>query len=243
MKRFLSLFVVLAVFAGAYCMETGKISENPFSSKQSLQLKSGIKVCAKYAAPFFSSSSAATDLDYPAFSMAFHNGKLVAGFGEDGTIMEIDGRRVIARFSEGELIYSLLSLDDRTLLASIEPSGAIVRITDKKTDTLASGDGRATLLKKTGGEVYAAVGNELLIYTSGRFEKVMKVSDRNILFFEQRGGYVYLATEGKGMIIEYSIKDKSQRVVYSMQSGEVLSFDFHEDEIAAVANSSVQAGE
>ncbi|HAV93010.1 TPA: hypothetical protein DCW38_07530 [candidate division WOR-3 bacterium] len=244
MKKSLIAVTLILISLLIFSMETGKLNDIPSSVKSSLQLSSGIAAGKDFVIPGFKAQTILKNTDYPIYSMTEHNSRLLAGCGDAGRIIDISSGADIASFSEGEIVYSLLSVDKTTLFASIQPSGIIVRLTDKKIDTIFSfPDKSVNLLKKIGNTVYTAVGNELFAYKNGGFEKIVKVNDRNILYFEEIDGYIYISTEGAGKVIKYSIKENSQEVVFSLSSGEIQMFKKAGGRLIIAANMTLPMGD
>ncbi|MGE3062022.1 MAG: hypothetical protein AB7T10_00075 [bacterium] len=243
MKKLLSTVLTLILFIFAFSLETGKMTDDLYSSRQFLQLSSGVALNEKFAIPSFKVSLFKNNLAEPVYSMTLHNGHLIAGGGGIGKITDLEDNSIMAEFSEGEIVYTVLSLDSKTLIAALQPKGIIVKLSEKKVDTIFSSEASINLLKKTGGVVYAAVGNEIYVYSSGKFEKLLKVNDRNILYFEEINGDLYISTEGKGKLIKYSFKEKTQEVIFSLNGGEIVFFKFEKERIVVAANSLASGGE
>ena len=240
MKKMCAFLFLSSAMLAIFSMETGKVTDYPSSAKQYLELGSGIALNEKFATPMFEAEVIKSNLANPLFSMAFHNNRLIGGSDE---IVNLDDNSVLAKFEEGEIVYSLLSLDSKTLLAAVQPTGIIIKISDNKIDTIFSSDESINLIKKAGKDVYAAVGNELYALVSGKFERMLKVNDRNILYFQENNQDIYISTEGKGKLIKYSLKNKTQDVVFSLSGGEIPFFLFKGDAVAVVANNFAGGGE
>jgi len=238
MKNNMLLLIAVLFSVSLFSLETGKINDRPISIKPFLHLSENIAICENFAIPGLKMKIVQKSFVYPIFSIIIHDLRLIAGCGDFGKIIDIESGNEIASFEEGEIVYSMVSAGKGMLFAAIQPTGTIVRVTKQKIDTVFTSQSKSVnLLKKIGKSVYVAVGNEIFIYKNNGFEKIAKVNDRNILYFEEKDNDLYVSTEGTGKLIRISLKENTQEVLFSMQGGEILFFIMKQNKIVIAANS------
>ncbi len=201
-------------------MEIGKINNIPNNSKNEINIYNNMLISSEYAKQGFLVDSFSFYSNLPIFSIVKNKAGIFAGTGTEPYIINILKSDTIAKFSDGEIVYNMVSLKNNEILASIQPSSIIVKISKNKIDTIFNFEKQSiNILKKVNNKIFLAVENKLYEYKNNKFDLITTIKDKNITFITSINNTIYLGTEGEGKIV--SIKKNKKHLIHSYKNSEI----------------------
>ncbi|HAF07981.1 MAG: hypothetical protein XD76_0642 [candidate division TA06 bacterium 32_111] len=237
-KLFVIFFLpIFSFFLSA--LETGRILDTPFENIKSLKTSYGVMVSKNFVKNGFVVEKVETKMLDQVFSILKFKKDILVGTGGNAYIFNVTKNDTVAKFREGEIIKNILKIDEKSFIASVEPSGIIVKIDDKKKcDTLfKNGNKSINKLLNLDGEIYALVGENIFELKKNRFEKFFEVKDRNCLQMKRyKKGFLF-STEGEGKLINY--QEGKTDYIFVSNGSEIKDFFLKDDKIFILLNSKI----
>lgn len=212
-----SIILIAAIMISG--LQSGKKLVMPSADSVSLKAEKGIMVSSNYVKPGFAVTQSDFLTNLPIFSYLEFNGKKLIGTGSVPMIIDINTSDTIAVFDEGETVFHLLPYDKNSFIAIIQPSGAVIRISDKQ-DTLTVFENKSiNFAEVLNSKIHLAVENEMYVEDKGSFVKKYTANDRNISYIGMSGGRYIIGTDGNSRILSFD--GKKTDILYSGKKGEV----------------------
>ncbi|MEO0237583.1 MAG: hypothetical protein ABIN35_05045, partial [candidate division WOR-3 bacterium] len=243
MKKFFILYILITFIILLTALETGRLIDTPIENMKSLKVRDGVMVSENFVKKGFLLEKLDIKIFDPIFSISKFDQDLIVGTGGNSYIYNVTNKDTIVKFREGEIVRNIFVIDKKNFLASIEPSGIIVRIDNKKKcDTLFK-DGNKSINRiiSIDGRIYALVGENVFEFKKDKFEKFFQVNDRNCLQMKKYKNRLFFSTEGDGKLLSYE-GGKTDYIFVSNDS-EVKDFYFKDDKIFIFVNSKISKSE
>ncbi|MEJ5307799.1 MAG: hypothetical protein WHT27_05835 [candidate division WOR-3 bacterium] len=238
MKKFFGILYIFVISILTLSgLETGRIVDTPLENIKSLKVQDGVMVSENFVKKGFLLEKLEVRVFDPIFSISRFDKDIIVGTGGNSYIYSLSSRDTFMKFREGEIVRNIFVIDKKNFLASIEPSGIIVRIDDKKKcDTLFK-DGNKSInrIVYIDGKIYALVGENIFELKKDKFEKFFQVNDKNCLQMKKYKNRLFFSTEGDGKLLSYE-NGKTDYIFVSSDS-EVRDFYFKDDKVFVFVNS------
>lgn len=243
MKKFFILYILITFIILLNALETGRLIDTPIENMKSLKVNDGVMVSENFVKKGFLLEKLDVTVFDPIFSISKFNQNIIVGTGGNAYIYNITNKDTIMKFREGEIVRNIFTIDKKIFFASIEPSGIIVRIDDKKKcDTLFK-DGNKSInrIVSVDGKIYALVGERVFEFKKDRFEKFYQVNDKNCLQMKKYKNRLFFSTEGDGKLL--SFEDGKTDYIFVSNDSEVKDFYIKDNRIFIFVNSKISQSE